>query len=104
VSDYHHLFICTGSTCVGQGAEESLHALREELDARHIQHIRLTLCRCLGQCGNGPNMVIHGGSNPAQGTWYGHLVQNEIPSLVSQHLIKGETVSHLVITPVSDGG
>ena len=99
--DYHHLFICTGPTCTGQGAEESLHALREALDARHIKPIRLTLCRCLGQCGNGPNMVIYGGSSPAQGIWYGHLVKEEIPAFISQHLINGETVSHLIITPVN---
>jgi len=100
MSDYHHLFICTGSTCTGQGAEESLHALQKQITAKKIKNIRLTLCRCLGQCGSGPNMVIYGGQNPAHGTWYGHLVEEEINLLISQHLMQGKVIPRLVITPV----
>jgi len=100
MSEHHHLFFCTGTTCTGQGAEASLQSLRVALEAKNIKNTRLTLCRCLGQCGSGPNMVIYGGCHPDKGIWYGHLMEEEIAFFISQHLIKGEVISRLMITPV----
>lgn len=96
-----HVFLCTGSTCTGQGAEEVLYDLRQGLQARHINHVRVTLARCLGQCGGGPNMVIYGKGNPPEGVWYGHLERAAVDRLIAQHLVKGNVLSHLVITPVN---
>ncbi|MBI3358148.1 MAG: (2Fe-2S) ferredoxin domain-containing protein [Nitrospirae bacterium] len=102
----YHLFLCTGTTCTQQGAEDSLHRLRERLFEKSLKDVRLTLCRCLGQCGNGPNMVIYGTSNASEGnisrggTWYGHLTEEEIDPLISQHILKGEQLAHLMREPV----
>ena len=98
--NYHHIFLCTGKTCSGQGAEESLQTLRERLQEKNMKNTRLTLVRCLGQCGNGPNMVIYGNQEPTEGTWYGGMVEDEIDLLVSQHLMNGKILSHRCITPV----
>ncbi len=102
----YHLLLCTGTTCAGQGAEDSLHRLREGLFEKNLKHVRLTLCRCLGQCGNGPNMVVYGmglkGRDASQcvSTWYGHLTEDMIDPFIAQHLIKGEELLHLVMEPV----
>ena len=45
-------------------------------------------------------MVIYGGCHPDKGIWYGHLMEEEIAFFISQHLIKGEVISRLMITPV----
>jgi len=95
-SPYYHLFLCTGSTCEQQGAEELLQTLQRRL--RHnglLKKVRVTLCRCLGQCGNGPNMVIY-----PEGVWYGSLGESEIEQIVHEHLIGGEAVQGLVQIPV----
>jgi len=44
-------------------------------------------------------MVIYGGKNQT-GVWYGKLVEEEIGLLVSQHIIHGEVIPRLMITPV----
>jgi len=98
MSDYH-LFLCTGTTCTGQGAEDSLQMLRERMVEKNLKNVRLTLCRCLGQCGNGPNMVVYGASD-AEGTWYGHLTEDTIDPLISKHLLKGEPLTDLVREPL----
>ncbi|HLG21190.1 MAG TPA: (2Fe-2S) ferredoxin domain-containing protein [Candidatus Manganitrophaceae bacterium] len=91
----HHLFVCTGPTCSQQGAEETLQILQDSLWNRRLRNkMRVTLCRCLGQCGNGPNMVIY-----PEGTWYGGLTGEEIERIVQEHLIEGKVVPHLVQLP-----
>ncbi|MCG3114556.1 MAG: (2Fe-2S) ferredoxin domain-containing protein [Candidatus Manganitrophus sp. SA1] len=93
---FHHLFVCTGPTCSQQGAEETLQILQQKLEERHLRkNVRVTLCRCLGQCGNGPNMVIY-----PEGTWYGHVEEKEVDRLVKEHLIEGKVLSRLVQIPV----
>jgi (2Fe-2S) ferredoxin len=96
----YHLFLCTGTTCTSEGAEDSLHLLRERMAEKNLKNVRLTLCRCLGQCGNGPNMIVYGNGNGSTGTWYGHLTEDTIDPLISQHLLKGEPLSRLVREPV----
>lgn len=96
----YHLFLCTGTTCAQQGAEDSLHYLRERLFEKNLKNVRLTLCRCLGQCGNGPNMVIYGADNASEATWYGHLTEDTIDPLISKHILKGERLSHLIREPL----
>jgi (2Fe-2S) ferredoxin len=95
-----HLFLCTGTTCAQEGAEDSLHRLLERLAEKNMKNIRLTLCRCLGQCGEGPHMVVYGKDEDMGGTWYGHLTEDEIDTLISKHLLKGERLVHLLRTPV----
>lgn len=93
---FHHLFVCTGPTCSQQGAEETLQILQQKLEEHHLRkNVRVTLCRCLGQCGNGPNMVIY-----PEGTWYGHVEEKEVDRLVKEHLIEGKVLSRLVQIPV----
>lgn len=91
-----HLFLCTGPTCSQQGAEETLQSLQAVLGDRNLHtKVRVTLCRCLGQCGNGPNMVVY-----PEGVWYGHAEKEKIGQIVQEHLVGGTPISALVLTPV----
>ncbi|MBI3804246.1 MAG: (2Fe-2S) ferredoxin domain-containing protein [Nitrospirae bacterium] len=93
---FYHLFVCTGPTCSQQGAEETLQTLQTSLEKHHLRRsVRVTLCRCLGQCGNGPNLVVY-----PEGTWYGHVEEKEADRLVREHLIEGKPLSHLIQLPV----
>ncbi|MFQ5589485.1 MAG: ferredoxin [Nitrospiria bacterium] len=95
-SHYYHLFMCTGTHCEHQGAEESLQTLQTQLNQSGLSRkTRITLCRCLGQCGNGPNMVIY-----PEGIWYGSLGDDEIKQIVVEHLVKGKAVQKLIQIPV----
>ncbi len=90
----YHLFVCTGPTCRQEGAEETLHRLQEALQCQPLAAVRVTLCRCLGQCGLGPNMVVYPG-----GTWYGRLHVEEIDQVIASHLMAGRPVASLIQPP-----
>lgn len=93
---FHHLFVCTGPTCSQQGAEETLQALQKNIEEQNLRkNVRVTLCRCLGQCGNGPNLVIY-----PEGIWYGHMEEKEVGRLVREHLIEGKILTRLAQIPV----
>ena len=93
----YHLFLCTGPTCSQQGAEETLHALQRALIERGLQRhgVRVTLCRCLGQCGNGPNIVIY-----PEGAWYSHVDERGAHDIVENHFVGGTLVSRLLHEPL----
>lgn len=96
MSLFYHLFVCTGPTCSQEGAEETLQALQKRLKKRNLnKKVRVTLCRCLGQCGDGPNMVVY-----PEGTWYAKLGEKEIDQVVREHLVDGNQVNDLMHTPV----
>jgi len=76
-----HLFVCTGPTCSQAGAEETLQRLHELLGGQPIQ---MTLCRCLGRCGDGPNMVVY-----PDGVWYSGVDSEAAERIVRDDLLPG---------------
>lgn len=95
-ASYFHLFVCTGTTCEHQDAEEILQHLQTALKQNGLlKKTRVTLARCLGQCGNGPNMVIY-----PEGIWYGGLEEKGIQRIVKEHLVEGKPVDDLIQIPV----
>jgi NADH-quinone oxidoreductase subunit F/NADP-reducing hydrogenase subunit HndC len=93
----YHVFVCTGPTCTQDGAEETIQVLQQKFMEHGLERrgVKLTLCRCLGQCGNGPNMVIY-----PEGTWYAHVDEEGAAEIVEEHLIGQQPVSRLIHEPV----
>lgn len=93
----YHLFVCTGPTCSQDGAEETLQAMQHKLREHNLEKctIQVSLCRCLGQCGNGPNMVMY-----PEGIWYAHVDEKGAGEIVEQHVIQHEPVAHLLHEPI----
>jgi len=91
-----HLFICTGLACVLEGAEENLSVLQKGIEHNNLKRkVRVSLARCLGQCGHGPNMVVY-----PENTWYAKLSEADIDRIIQAHLIEGEVVQDRVHTPL----
>ena len=44
-------------------------------------------CHCLGQCGNGPMVLIL----PDE-IWYSHVKADHVPQIITQHLAQGKPV------------
>jgi (2Fe-2S) ferredoxin len=92
-----HIFICAnqkaeGKACCGEAAGlklvEKMRALLKEkgLNTR----IRAQRSGCLDACSMGPAMVIY-----PEGTYYGHVTEQDIERIVQQHLIEGKLVEEL---------
>jgi len=90
-----HVIICTGLACVLDGAEENLERLQKELRHNNLKKkVRVSLARCLGQCGRGPNMVVY-----PEDIWYAKLAEADISRIIQDHLIEGKIVTDLCRIP-----
>ena len=92
VRDYDaHVLVCKGGDCKKRGSKAVRSALKDELRAEGMNRdVRVDSVGCLGLCKHGPNLVVYPG-----GTWYLGVTENDVPKMVQEHLVNGETVEHL---------
>ncbi|MFM7363193.1 MAG: (2Fe-2S) ferredoxin domain-containing protein [Cuspidothrix sp.] len=79
--------VCQHRTCRKQGAKEVLAALQ----VFSIPNVTVTASGCLGQCGNGPMVLVL-----PEMVWYCRVTTQEIPRLVEQHLLGGQRVNKML--------
>ncbi|HEY9833015.1 MAG TPA: (2Fe-2S) ferredoxin domain-containing protein [Stenomitos sp.] len=77
------IFICQGRSCRKQGAANVLAAFQHS----PVTGITVIGSGCLGQCGNGPMVLIM----PDQ-IWYSAVHPKEVPAVVKEHLQGGHPV------------
>ncbi|MBD2343209.1 (2Fe-2S) ferredoxin domain-containing protein [Anabaena subtropica] len=86
-SDSKCVRICQNRTCKKQGAKQVLAAF----EALPVPDVTVTGSSCLGQCGNGPMVLVL-----PDMVWYGGVKPREVPLLVEQHLINGQKVKQML--------
>jgi (2Fe-2S) ferredoxin len=79
--------VCQHRTCRKQGAAEVLAAFR----ALSIPDVTVTASGCLGQCGQGPMVLVL-----PDMVWYDRVQPQEVTRLVEQHLLGGQKVKHML--------
>ncbi|WP_017319398.1 (2Fe-2S) ferredoxin domain-containing protein [Mastigocladopsis repens] len=72
--------VCQNRTCRKQGAAKVLAAF----EAQAVSGVTVTGCGCLGQCGNGPMVLVL-----PERVWYSRVHPKEVPLVVEQHLRGG---------------
>jgi (2Fe-2S) ferredoxin len=81
------LLVCQNRTCHQQGGAAVLAALQERLPATW----QVSGCGCLGQCGNGPMVLVL----PDQ-IWYSGVSVADVAQIIQQHLQGGRVVIRLL--------
>lgn len=79
--------VCQNTACRKFGAKSVL-AIFQQLAPADVQ---VESRRCLGQCGNGPMVIIL----PEQ-IWYDRVHPDEVPTIVEQHLRQDQPVKGLL--------
>ncbi|HZS32373.1 MAG TPA: (2Fe-2S) ferredoxin domain-containing protein [Methylomirabilota bacterium] len=96
-----HVFVCTsGSTCPTQADTEGyVKAMRAEIARAglHVQ-VRINKSGCFSQCGNGPMIVVY-----PEDVWYAGVRPEDVPEIVSSHLLGGKPVERLRYRPGKPG-
>jgi len=94
-----HFFICQTKRPVGdkpscgqQGSDVLFSRLVEALDKRPElgPQVEVTACGCLGNCYDGPSMVVY-----PEGFWYAKLRPEDLDEVIERHLVHGEPVERL---------
>jgi (2Fe-2S) ferredoxin len=78
VNSQKSILVCQHLTCRKQGAAKVLAAFRSDVSAAEISYEG---CGCLGQCGNGPNVLIL----PEQVRYY-HVSQADVPMIIDRFI------------------
>ncbi len=91
-----HAFICSsGKTCPTQGSVEIMQEMKNMIsDLGLKQQIRINKAGCMGQCGDGPIMVVY-----PEAVWYANVQLADVAIIVHQHLIAGEPIERLYYHP-----
>ncbi|MEM7579960.1 MAG: ferredoxin [Mastigocoleus sp.] len=79
--------VCQNRTCRKQGASSVLKAFL----ALPVPGITVKSSGCLGQCGNGPMVLVL----PNE-IWYCGIRPHEVPLVIEQHLLNGKVVPQLL--------
>lgn len=93
-----HVLICGGTGCTSSGSTALREALAKELAANDLsEEIKIVQTGCFGLCALGPIMIVY-----PEGTFYSRVTEEDIPEIVSEHLLKGRIVDRLVYNKNDD--
>jgi NADP-reducing hydrogenase subunit HndB len=88
------IIIGMGTCGIAAGARETMRAILEELNKRHID-AHVTTVGCIGMCAFEPLVDVEqaGGSRIT----YGNIHPEKVPRLIEEHLIQGRVVEDWVV-------
>ena len=97
-----HVLICGGTGCTASGSIPLQTRLEQEIETKGLsEEIEVVHTGCFGLCALGPIMIVY-----PEGTFYSCVTHDDVPEIVSEHLIHGRPVEHLMYhegTDHSDG-
>ncbi len=87
-----HVLICGGTGCTSSGSAEIEKALISEIEKNDLSNeVKVVKTGCFGLCALGPIMIIY-----PEGSFYSMVKVEDIPEIVSEHLLKGRVVKRLL--------
>ncbi len=87
-----HVLVCGGTGCTSSGSQKIIDSLQSEIDKNGLNNeVQVVKTGCFGLCALGPIMIVY-----PEGTFYSMVQLEDIPEIVSEHLLKGRVVSRLV--------
>ena len=87
-----HVLVCGGTGCTSSGSMNIIKKLEEELKKNGIENeIKIVKTGCFGLCALGPIMIVY-----PEGSFYSMVNEENIPEIVSEHLVKGNVVERLL--------
>ena len=93
-----HLLVCAGTGCVSCGSFKIKDALEKEIRKRGLENeVLVVTTGCNGFCERGPILMVH-----PDGVFYQKLTPEDVPAVVSEHLLKGRPVKRLMYVPPAE--
>lgn len=87
-----HVLVCGGTVCTSSGSARIRERLEKEIEANGLSdEVCVVKTGCFGLCALGPIMIVY-----PEGTFYSMVQEEDIPEIVTEHLLKGNVVKHLL--------
>jgi NADP-reducing hydrogenase subunit HndC len=86
------VLVCGGTGCTSSGSADIRAALERELTKYDLQkEVQIVQTGCFGLCAQGPIVIVY-----PEGSYYSMVKVDDIPEIVSEHLLKGRVVTRLL--------
>ena len=87
-----HVLVCGGTGCTSSNSQAIIDALEKEIAANDLtEEVKVVRTGCFGLCALGPIMIVY-----PEGCFYSCVQVEDIPEIVSEHLLKGRIVTRLL--------
>lgn len=87
-----HVLVCGGTGCTSSGSHQIIETLEREIEAQGLsEEVKVVRTGCFGLCALGPIMIVY-----PEGCFYSRVKAEDIPEIVSEHLLKGRIVTRLL--------
>ena len=87
-----HVLICGGTGCTSSNSQKIIEAMEKEIAAQGLaEEVKVVRTGCFGLCALGPIMIVY-----PEGCFYSRVTVEDVPEIVSEHLLKGGRVDRLL--------
>ena len=87
-----HVLVCGGTGCTSSGSPQIIERLKEEIERQGLsEEVAVIQTGCHGLCALGPIMIVY-----PDASFYSMVKVEDIPEIVSEHLLKGRVVTRLL--------
>ncbi len=94
-----HVLVCGGTGCTSSGSVTIREVFEKELKASGIENdVKIVQTGCFGLCALGPVVIVY-----PEGTFYSQVTPEDVPEIVSSHLVNGDLVQRLVYDDIGGG-
>ena len=89
-----HVLCCGGTGCTSSGSTQIIERFEQKIKEAGLEkEIKVVRTGCFGLCEAGPVVIVY-----PEGTFYSRVKVEDVDEIVSEHLLKGRKVQHLVYT------
>jgi NADH:ubiquinone oxidoreductase subunit F (NADH-binding)/(2Fe-2S) ferredoxin len=89
-----HVLVCGGTGCTSSGSAKLIERFEEQIAANGLdKEVKVVRTGCFGLCEAGPVVIVY-----PEGTFYSRVKPENVDEIVTEHLLKGRKVEHLVYT------
>ncbi|MBE6013852.1 MAG: NADH-quinone oxidoreductase subunit NuoF [Lachnospiraceae bacterium] len=87
-----HVLVCGGTGCTSSGSAQIIETLEKEIKKHCLdKEVCVVKTGCHGLCALGPIVIVY-----PEGAFYSMVSVDDIPEIVSEHLVKGRIVTRLL--------
>ena len=87
-----HVLVCGGTGCSSSGSAQLIERFEQQLKEKGLEkEVQIVRTGCFGLCEAGPVVIVY-----PEGTFYSRVKVEDVDEIVSEHLLKGRKVQHLV--------
>ena len=89
-----HVLCCGGTGCTSSGSAQIIERFEQKIKEAGLEkEVKVVRTGCFGLCEAGPVVIVC-----PEGTFYSRVKVEDVDEIVSEHLLKGRHVQHLVYT------